>query len=347
MMHKFSNTFVIQKEEEEKETEKENVLQILSARCGFCFRYINLNLSATSSFSSSSSSLNYNIPNIPELQACSHWRGEIKPGKKSQDLPQVHLLCSHHHKNLKNKEESGDKLKEKIKEKSIEIPLDKHIKEINKNKTSKGASFIQNLNSEQFFNPNSNLNTLCLSLKVQCSKCQELALFQIHPSTAKIAIPEFCKTLGIKKIPRNYCLICQGKGKVPVASFSKCENCEGTGGIICLYCCGAQFLISYGQEDYLRFQDRMMQCCCDRGFSEICQVCCGTKAQRNEISDSIPILPLSSVSILSLTAVPPLLLDDLPVKVLSKDSSFSSLSSQSSKQFYASCKLCSEFHALD
>lgn len=72
-------------------------------------------------------------------------------------------------------------------------------------------------------------------------------------------------------VRRSDCTNCRATGKSLKLSFKKCDNCDGTGGIICFACngTGRGSDCSYGY---------ISECKCKSGYKNICHDCNGRKA---------------------------------------------------------------------
>lgn len=110
--------------------------------------------------------------------------------------------------------------------------------------------------------------------KFKCAKCDLEVIYLVDVFTYHQMKTYF------RKVPRNKCQKCHGKGAYEVDKFIKCENCCGQGGILCRTChfSGQIFTNSVNRAAY---SDDLIVSTCNTctgsGFSNICRQCDGNK----------------------------------------------------------------------
>jgi hypothetical protein len=102
-----------------------------------------------------------------------------------------------------------------------------------------------------------------------CPHCNNQLIYSMRNITSKCAFSYF------GKYPTSKCEECKGSGCVVFPTFKKCNNCEGTGGTMCLKCRGSGNIINnHPRTGNLS----IIPCGCDNGYTNKCYNCMGCKA---------------------------------------------------------------------
>lgn len=109
---------------------------------------------------------------------------------------------------------------------------------------------------------NKKYEDLTFGHKYKCHLCKNVFIIDNKPITHNTG--RNCRPSN--KYPRSKCIECKGAGKKLHETFSKCEDCQGTGGIECTC-----------------YRMKCQSCDnCIRGYSKLCYNCKGSKAFIND-----------------------------------------------------------------